>query len=127
MLRVTIREYEDPANCPFRDVLDRIGNKWGFMVLASLEDSPRRFNEMKRLIGDISQRVLTKTLRDMERDGFISRTVYPESPPKVVYELSDLGRSMLDPIKMFVMWAADSHEEIKKARKLYDERQQEKY
>lgn len=123
MLRVTMNEYENPADCPFRDVLDRIGNKWGFMILAVLEDKPLRFNEMKRLIGDISQRVLTKTLRDFERDGFILRTVYPESPPRVNYELTELGRSMLDPIKVFVSWAADAHDEIKRSRQLYDNRQ----
>ena len=125
MLKVTLTEYEDPSQCPFRDVLDRIGSKWGFMALVVLEDGPQRFNQMKQIIGDISQRVLTQTLRELERDGFISRTVYPVSPPKVEYELTELGRSMLEPIKIFVDWAKDAHDEIKSARQDYDERHKE--
>ena len=122
MLRVTVKNYQDAESCPFRDVLDRIGDKWSFLVLAVLEDEAKRFNEIKRLIGDISQRVLTKTLRELERDGYVSRTVYPESPPKVVYELTELGESMLNPLKIFVAWAVDSHQQVKKARQQYDNR-----
>ena len=123
MLQVPMTKYDDPADCPFRDVIDHIGSKWGFMILASLEDKPHRFNEIKRMIGDISQRMLTKSLRDLERDGLVVRTVFAESPPKVIYELSELGRDLLTPIKIFVEWAANAHQEIKESRKRYDSRQ----
>ena len=122
MLRVTMEQYETAADCPFRDVLDHISGKWCFMVIAVLEDGPHRFNEIKRTVGDISQRVLTQTLRELERDGFVKRTVVDDRPLKVVYELTGLGRSLIDPIKQFVGWAADAHEEIKEARAAYDER-----
>ena len=91
MLKVTVDSYEQAKDCPFRTVLDKMGDKWSFLIFAVLEDGPKRFNEIKRSIGDISQRVLTKSLRDLERDGYLSRTVYPESPPRVEYELTDLG------------------------------------
>jgi DNA-binding HxlR family transcriptional regulator len=92
MLKVTVGAYADTKDCPFRNVLDTIGDKWSFLVFAVLEDGPKRFNEIGRLVGDISQRVLTRTLRALERDGFVVRTVHPVSPPHVEYALTPLGR-----------------------------------
>jgi DNA-binding HxlR family transcriptional regulator len=120
MLRVTAENYEDARDCPFRNVLDKLGDKWSFMVFAVLEDGPKRFNEIKRLIGDISQRVLTRKLRDLERDGYVLRTVHPESPPKVVYELTPLGRSVLGPIRSFMEWSLDAFPDVQRARASFD-------
>lgn len=119
MLKVTVKNYEHARDCPFRNVLDQIGDKWSF--LAVLEDGPKRFNETRRLIGDISHRVLTKKLRELERDGYISRKVYPVSPPKVEYALTQLGRSVLRPIKTFLNWALKEFPKIRHARDLFDQ------
>ena len=124
MLKVTVLNKKDAENCPYRDVIDRIGDKWSMLVLAVLEQSPTRFNELKRNIGDISQKVLTKTLRDLEADGYIIRIVYDASPPKVVYELSDIGRNVLVPITQIVKWAEENHEIIKTNREDYEKRKQ---
>lgn len=120
MLKVTADSYEQAKDCPFRNVLDKVGDKWTFLVFAVLEDGPKRFNEIKRLIGDISQRVLTKSLRDLERDGYVLRTVYPESPPRVEYRLTELGTSLLGPVKLFMNWSLEAHPRIQVARKAYD-------
>ncbi|MDS7595041.1 helix-turn-helix domain-containing protein [Agrobacterium tumefaciens] len=105
--------------CPIRDVLDRIGDQWSLLVLESLENGVRRFNEILRAIGDISKQMLSRTLRRLEQDGFIARTVYAEVPPRVEYALTDLGRSFLAPMKILVGWANDNHGEIVKARAHY--------
>jgi DNA-binding HxlR family transcriptional regulator len=120
MLKVTADSYAQARDCPLRNVFDKVGDKWSFLIFAVLEDGPKRFNELKRLIGDISQRVLTKSLRDLERDGYVSRTVYPESPPRVEYRLTDLGTSLLEPVKLFMNWALEAHPRIQVARKAYD-------
>jgi len=120
MLRVTVERYESAEDCPFRSVLDIMGDKWSFLIFAVLEDGPKRFNEMKRLIGDISQRVLTTKLRDLERDGYVRRTVYPVSPPKVEYELTTLGRDMLQPVRAMLDWTLKAYPEIRQAREAYD-------
>lgn len=119
MLKVTADSFEQAKDCPFRNVLDKLGDKWSFLIFAVLEHEPKRFNEIKRLIGDISQRVLTRKLRDLEQDGFVSRTVHPESPPKVVYELTELGRSVLGPIRVMLEWSLDAYPEVQKARAAY--------
>src|SRR6478735_7201801 len=85
----------DPQ-CPVRDVLDRIGDKWSTLVLVTLADGPRRFSEVQRAIPDISKRMLTLTFRDLERDGLIARTVFPPKPPSVEYRLTPLGSALLD-------------------------------
>lgn len=120
MLKVTADSYEDAKDCPFRNVLDQVGDKWSFLILAVLEDGPKRFNEIKRLVGDISHRVLTRKLRDLERDGFVSRTVHPVRPPRVEYQLTRLGQSLLDPIKQFLNWTLQAFPEIKRARETFD-------
>lgn len=111
----------DAEKCPVRDVLDRIGDAWSVLVILLLgEHGPYRFNALKRAIGDISQRMLAVTLRHLERDGLISRTVFPTNPPQVEYALTDLGRSLLGRIEILTAWAVENHGPIKAARRQYD-------
>lgn len=100
------------ANCPIRDVLDRIADRWSLLVLTSLRDGTLRFSELRRAIGDISQRMLSLTVRRLEQDGFVSRTVHPTVPPSVEYSLTDLGRSVLEPVGALVEWAKAHQEAI---------------
>ena len=120
MLKVTADSYAQAKDCPFRNVLDQVGDKWSFLILAVLEEGPQRFNEIKRLVGDISHRVLTRKLRDLERDGYVSRTVHPVRPPKVEYQLTPLGQSLLDPIKQFLNWTLKAFPDIQRAREVFD-------
>lgn len=120
MLRVAAESYDDAKDCPLRNVMDIMGDKWSFLIFAVLEEGPCRFNQMKRLIGDISQRVLTTKLRDLERDGYVLRTVHPVSPPKVEYALTPLGREMLEPVRAMLDWAVASYPRIQRARKDFD-------
>lgn len=105
--------------CPIRDILDRIGDRWSLLVLWSLTDGTLRFTALKRSIGDISQRMLAQTLRRLEQDGLISRKIYPTIPPRVDYRLTPLGRSFLVPLDALIEWADDNHGAIRKARKTY--------
>lgn len=109
----------DP-NCPVRDVLDRIGDKWSTLILVTLANSPHRFSAVQRAIPDISKRMLTQTFRDLERDGLIARTVFPTKPPSVEYCLTPLGKTILEPLSVLVQWAEHSHAAIKSARLAYD-------
>ena len=114
----------DGEKCPARDVLDRIGDAWSVLVILLVgQYGPYRFNALKRAIGDISQRMLAVTLRHLERDGLISRRVFPTNPPQVEYALTDLGRSLLDPLLGLTQWAADNHGPIKASRRRYDSAQ----
>lgn len=108
------------AKCPVRDVLDRIGDKWSVLILKNLEAGPRRFGALRRMIGDISQRMLTQTLRELQRDGLIQRTVYPTVPPSVDYRLTKLGQSLMDPLEQLVQWSDRHHAKIHKARATFD-------
>lgn len=110
--------------CPVRDVLAQIGDKWSMLVLLTLEQQPprARFSALRREIGDISQRMLTVTLRSLERDGLISRTVYPEIPPRVEYELTEMGRGLLAPVKELVGWARTNKAQLERSRRHYDQR-----
>jgi DNA-binding HxlR family transcriptional regulator len=110
----------DIDNCPVRDVMDNIGGKWNSLMILSLADGPLRFSQLRRLIPDISQRMLTQTLRDLQRDGYLSRTVYPTQPPSVEYGLTDLGRSFLAILKPFVDWSLENHAAIRRARAEFD-------
>jgi DNA-binding HxlR family transcriptional regulator len=105
--------------CPIRDVLDRIGDRWSLLVLWSLADGTLRFTELKRTIGDVSQRVLAQTLRRLEQDGFVLREIYPTVPPRVDYTLTDMGRSFLRPMNGLIDWADQYQGEIRKARMHY--------
>jgi DNA-binding HxlR family transcriptional regulator len=108
------------AKCPVRDVLDRIGDKWSVLILKNLEEGPRRFGMLRRMIGDISQRMLTQTLRDLQRDGLILRTVYPTVPPSVDYRLTKLGISLMEPLEYLVQWSDRNHKKVHKARLSFD-------
>lgn len=105
---------------PVRQILARVGDKWSVLIVMALRDGPRRFNEMKRAIGTISQRMLTLTLRSMERDGLVRRTVFPTKPPRVDYELTALGRSLYEPIERLGRWAIDNETEIARAQETFD-------
>jgi DNA-binding HxlR family transcriptional regulator len=103
-------------------VLARIGDKWSVFVIMLLGDGPRRFNELKRMVGGISQRMLTLTLRGLERDGLVTRTIFPTIPPRVDYELTDLGRGLSRPVQALGQWAKDHQAEIEAARAKFDRR-----
>ena len=107
---------------PVNELLSRIGDKWSVLVVMLLGNGPKRFNEMRRLIGGISQRMLTLTLRGLERDGFVSRTVFPTIPPRVEYDLTDLGRSLREPISHLGEWAFAHRPAVDAARIAYDTR-----
>ena len=103
-------------------ILARVGDKWSVFVIMLLGDGPRRFNEIKRIVGGISQRMLTLTLRGLERDGLVTRTVFPTIPPRVDYELTDLGRGLWQPVEALGKWAFDHRTEIVEARARFDRR-----
>jgi DNA-binding HxlR family transcriptional regulator len=103
-----------------RDVLDRIGDKWSMLMIMTLATRPRRFSELHRAIRDISKRMLTQTLRDLERDGLITRHVFPTKPPSVEYCLSPLGQSLLDPMASLIDWADRRYSDIHAARVRFD-------
>ena len=103
-------------------VLDRIGDAWSLLVLLELANGPCRFNALRRVIDGISQRMLTLTLRGLERDGFVTRTVFPTIPPRVDYDLTDLGRELLEPVMALVTWATSNTERINAARSAFDDR-----
>ena len=110
-----------PEDCrAVSEVLDRIGDKWSVLVVVTLGDGPKRFNELRRSIASISQRMLTLTLRGLERDGLISRTVFPTVPPRVDYELTELGRSLLRPVRALGGWARENRSRILQARLRFD-------
>ena len=114
---------KDPTNPVCRTIstlLSRIGDKWTVLVVATLGDGPRRFNELRREIPSVSQRMLTLTLRNLERDGLVNRTVTPTIPPRVDYELTDLGHSLLKPITALTQWALDHVEAIHGAQARFD-------
>ena len=103
-------------------VLARVGDKWSVLIVMLLGEGPRRFNELKRIIGGISQRMLTLTLRGLERDGLVTRTVFPTIPPRVDYELTDLGHSLARPVRALGDWAIQHHAVIARARESFDRR-----
>ncbi|HEX2312175.1 MAG TPA: helix-turn-helix domain-containing protein [Thermomonospora sp.] len=105
----------DPA-CPTRVVLDRIGDKWSVLVVLSLLEGPRRFTGLRDTIGGVTPKVLTQTLRAMERDGLLTRRVFAEVPPRVEYELTPLGRSLREPIQAIADWAERNVTEVMAAR-----------
>jgi DNA-binding HxlR family transcriptional regulator len=114
---------KDPNNPICRtisDVLSRIGDKWSVLVVGSLADGPRRFNELRRDIPSVSQRMLTLTLRGLERDGMLGRTVTPSIPPRVDYELTKLGHSLLGPVTALTDWAIANMPGIHEAQQRFD-------
>lgn len=103
-----------------REILDLVGDKWTLYIIATLKDGPVRFNELRRRIDGISQRMLTINLRGLERDGLVKRTLFPTVPPRVDYELTEVGRTLLAPVMALVMWASSNRENIRSARVRYD-------
>ena len=111
------------SDCPrISPILARVGDKWTVLIVMLLVSGPRRFNEIKRTVGGISQRMLTLTLKGLERDGMVTRTVFPTIPPRVDYELTDLGRSLSEPVHALGLWAQAHLDEIDAARSAYDKR-----
>jgi len=108
------------AHCAIRDVLDRIGDKWSMLMITELATRSQRFSELHRAIPDISKRMLTQTLRDLERDGLITRHVFPTRPPTVEYRLAPLGQSLLEPMAALVDWADRRYSDIHAARVRFD-------
>lgn len=111
---------EKHPGCAIRSVLDRVGDKWSFLLILKLAERPHRFGELRRGVDDISQRMLTQTLRRLQRDGLIDRTVYPTTPPSVEYALTDLGQTLLGPMQGLVNWADSQKPKIDQAREEYD-------
>ncbi|AOR65950.1 Transcriptional regulator, HxlR family [Pectobacterium wasabiae CFBP 3304] len=103
--------------CPIRDVLDRIGDRWSLLILEALAEKTLRFNELSRHIDDISRQMLSRTLKRLEADGFIDRTIYAEVPPRVEYSLTALGHSFLQPMQLLIQWADQNHAEICRSRR----------
>ncbi|MEU8803693.1 helix-turn-helix domain-containing protein [Spirillospora sp. NPDC048819] len=108
------------ANCRAREILDRVGDKWSLQVISLLGERTKRFTELKREIDGISQRMLTVTLRGLERDGIVSRTVYPVMPPRVDYSLTPMGATLMDAASTLVRWAESHLNDIDAARADYD-------
>ena len=108
------------GTCPSREVLDRVGDKWTVLLLGCLVDGPRRFTELGREVEGISQKMLTQTLRGLERDGLVKRTVFPVVPVRVEYELTALGRTLRGPIAALEQWAITHIDDVLAARERYD-------
>lgn len=112
----------DP-NCPSRVILQRIGDKWASLVIQVLGDGPVRFSELRKMVNVVTPKVLTQTLRTLERDGLITRTIHAQVPPRVDYELTKMGASLLEPLSMLREWAESHVPAILEARDAYDEEQ----
>ena len=111
----------EPEDCrAVSEVLARVGDKWTVLVVNTLGDGPKRFNELRRALGSISQRMLTLTLRCLERDGLVTRTVFPTIPPRVDYALTKLGHSLLEPVSSLGLWARQNRSAIHDARRRFD-------
>jgi DNA-binding HxlR family transcriptional regulator len=121
---MSLTDTSKSSNCTaMSDVLNRIGDKWSVMVVGMLgSNGTLRFNELKRLINGVSQRMLTLTLRNLERDGLVTRTVYPEIPPRVEYSLTEMGKTLTGAINALWDWSAEHHDAIIDARSVYDAR-----
>ncbi len=112
---------DNAASRVIRELLARVGDKWSMLVIGVLHDGPLRFTELQRKIDGISHRMLTQTLRGLERDGLVTRTSYPEIPPRVEYAATPLGLSLSEPAIALARWAADHHEAILEARETFDQ------
>lgn len=117
-----LKKYGEPENCPVRNIVDRIGDKWSVLVLMVLEDGGvLRFNEIYESIRTISQKMLSVTLKSLESDGLISRKVYPQIPPKVEYQLTARGKSLIPHLVGLIDWALANIKDIRKSRKIYED------
>jgi len=113
-------DHSDSECSAIREILDRIGDKWSLLVVGALAEGPRRFNDVRRNVEGISQRMLTLTLRLLERDGLVRRTVFDTVPPSVEYSLTPLGRTLIAPIRMLAEWARQQSGKIQVARMRFD-------
>ncbi|MFQ6328395.1 winged helix-turn-helix transcriptional regulator [Nocardia sp. CWNU-33] len=120
-----VLQWDTRVDCEVRQILDRVADKWSLLVIALLDQRSLRFTELKRKIDGVSQRMLTRTLRHLERDGLVQRTVYPTVPPRVDYALTPLGVSLHATIKALVVWTEGHQNEIASARDAYDRRSAE--
>jgi len=116
---------QSPEAVEVRQILNRVGDKWSILVIAMLDRGTRRFTELRREVEGISQRMLALTLRQLERDGLVERTVYPVVPPKVEYALTELGSTLLESVRGLVSWAMEHRGQVAAARVVYDARQNE--
>ncbi|THF56529.1 winged helix-turn-helix transcriptional regulator [Pseudothauera rhizosphaerae] len=106
--------------CPIRDVLDQLGDKWSMLLIFLLAAGAQRFGELRRKLPDISQRMLTQTLRDLTRNGLVTRTVHPTRPPSVEYALTPQGFTLLDALGPLLRWAEDHHDYVRSSRRRFD-------
>ncbi|HUR02295.1 MAG TPA: helix-turn-helix domain-containing protein [Nonomuraea sp.] len=111
---------EGHPTCQLRDILDRVGDKWSVLVMNLLGSGPKRYSELQRSIDGISQRMLTLTLRSLERDGLVHRTVTPTSPPRVDYGLTEVGKTLSSPVSGLIRWADDHRDYVARSRHRYD-------
>lgn len=121
MLNVTALTKAEVESCPVRQVLSKVTGKWQVLIVLALEDGTLRFGELKRTVGDITQRVLTENLRTLERDGYLTRDVDPGPPIAVRYTLTDIGQELLPLLKGLTEWAASRHVDVERARAAFDE------
>lgn len=108
------------SDCPVRGVLDRISDKWSMLLVMTLASGPKRFNQLRREVPDISQKMLTQTLRDLQRDGMVARRVFDTKPPSVEYRLTPMGQSIIVPFGHLIEWASANHRHIGTARTEFD-------
>jgi DNA-binding HxlR family transcriptional regulator len=120
MLPITVTTDEESGLCPVRSILATVTGKWSSLILLALEDGPLRFSAIKRMIGDITQRVLTENLRALERDGYLTRLVISGPPVEVHYELTPLGADLLTHFVPLVSWAGEQYDAVQVARRAYD-------
>ena len=123
MLPIGVANKAEASNCCIRSVLSNVTGKWRMIIILALEDEPKRFGDLKRCIGDITQSVLTENLRGLQRDGYLTRTVDPGPPVAVTYALTPLGQSLLDVLKPLVFWSHEQMDEVRQYRLLFDRQQ----
>jgi DNA-binding HxlR family transcriptional regulator len=121
-IEVTVPDHRSPDCRAVNGVLARVGDKWSVLIIMLLADGPKRFNEIKRMVAGISQRMLTLTVRGLERDGLLTRTIFPTIPPRVDYELTKMGHSLQAAVEPLGIWAQTHVAEIHKAREKFDKR-----
>lgn len=120
MLQITVTTDEESGLCPIRNVLAKITGKWQSLIIFGLEDGALRFSQIKRLIGDVTQRVLTENLRSLERDGILTRTVHSGPPVAVFYELTERGIALIEVLRPLALWAENNFSDIALSRSAYD-------
>jgi DNA-binding HxlR family transcriptional regulator len=119
-----MKKFLHEGTCPIRDILSRLGDKWSLLVLVTLSaNGTMRFSDIQKSIGDISQRMLTVTLRSLEADGLVIRTIYPEVPPRVEYCLSKSGHTLLPYLENLVNWAVENMQDIERSRQKYNDKE----